>query len=193
MASNALHGKRAISAVEDMIGRELTYAERRVVEEEGFSPEKYLDTEGVETFGVGQTGEWIKKGFPAAFEHHVQRAQKYIPQLPELPEYLQAELIQAEYRGDLGGSPEFRKKFLAGDYEAAAEEFLDSDDYRKSKKEKTGVHKRMERVAEAVRKYGMEASDVGFIETLEEQNNYEPEEVSRDELMATPKFLRTLV
>jgi GH24 family phage-related lysozyme (muramidase) len=152
--AKALHGNKAVKAVEEQLGRPLTYGERRVVEEEGFVPEVYLDTKGVKTYGVGQTGEWIEKGFPAAYQDHVRRAEGYIPNLTELPEYLQAELIQAEYRGDLGGSPKFRKLFKKGKFEEAAEEFLDNDDYRNSKKEKTGVHKRMQRVADAVRKYG---------------------------------------
>lgn len=181
MIENALAGNKAVAAVEKQLGRPLSYAERRVVEEEGFVPQRYTDTKGVETFGVGQTGEWIEKGFPAAFQYHLERAERLIPTLPELPEYLQAELIQAEYRGDLGGSPKFREKFLQGAYDEAADEFLDNEDYRNSKKNKTGVHKRMERVADAVRRYGDDRRSTPSMK-----------EVDMDELKASDKFLSQL-
>ena len=65
----------------------------------------------------------------------------------QFSEDVQAELIQAEYRGDLGGSPKFLRLFNQGQYRQAADEFLDNADYRRSLKNKTGVHKRMERVS----------------------------------------------
>lgn len=154
---NALHGEQAVKAVAKQLGRPLTYVERRVVEEEGFVPNVYKDTKGIDTYGVGQTGEWIKKGFPAALQSKAKRTKQRIPMLDTLPETVQAELIQAEYRGDLGNSPTFLKLLNSGQFEAAAEEFLDNDDYRRSVKDKTGVHKRMERVAEAVKEYGQSA------------------------------------
>ena len=153
-SSKALHGEQAVQAVAKQLGRDLTLVERRVVEEEGFVPEIYKDTKGIDTYGVGQTGEYIKKGFPAALQAKAKRAAQRIPSLGQLPENLQAELIQAEYRGDLGNSPTFLKLLNAGDYETAAKEFLDNDDYRRSVKDKTGVHKRMERVAASVAEYG---------------------------------------
>ena len=60
------HGADAITKVSENLGRPLTYAEQRVVAEEGYRATPYLDTKGVTTQGVGQTGEWIEKGFDAA-------------------------------------------------------------------------------------------------------------------------------
>ena len=144
------HGADAVAKVSENLGRPLTFAEQRVVEEEGYVATPYLDTKGVLTQGVGQTGEWIEKGFEAAFQHHVDRTQQRIPNLQELPDNLQAELIQAEYRGDLGQSPTFLKLFNQGFYNTAAQEFLDHDEYRESKEANSGVHKRMQRVSDAV-------------------------------------------
>ena len=150
------YGQDAIAQVEQNIGRELTYAEKRVVEEEGYVATPYLDTKGIITQGVGQTGEWIEKGFEAAYQHHVDRAERRIPGLKDLPEALQAELIQAEYRGDLGTSPTFVRLLNEGNYEEASSEFLDNNDYRRSQEEGTGVHKRMKKVSDAVASYASE-------------------------------------
>ena len=153
--SKTLYGKDAIKAVEKLEKRKLSYAEKRVVVEEGFSPVPYLDTKGVKTFGVGQTGKWIDKGFKASFEHHVKRATKKVPKLKQLPVELQAELIQAEYRGDLGESKNAVSLINKGKFKEAAEEFLDNDDYRTSvslrgTEFETGIAGRMEKVAQAL-------------------------------------------
>ena len=147
------YGSDAIAQVEGNIGRPLTYAEKRVVEEEGYVATPYTDTKGITTQGVGQTGQWIEAGFEAAFAHHVDRARTRIPNLDEYPEDLQAELIQAEYRGDLGHSPTFLKLLNQGNYAQASQEFLDNNDYRNSKLTGSGVHKRMKRVSDAVSSY----------------------------------------
>ena len=147
------YGSDAIAQVEGNIGRPLTYAEKRVVEEEGYVATPYTDTKGITTQGVGQTGQWIEAGFEAAFTHHVDRARTRIPNLDEYPEDLQAELIQAEYRGDLGHSPTFLKLLNQGNYAQASQEFLDNNDYRNSQLTGSGVHKRMKRVSDAVSSY----------------------------------------
>ena len=147
------YGSDAIAQVEGNIGRPLTYAEKRVVEEEGYVATPYTDTKGITTQGVGQTGQWIEAGFEAAFTHHVDRARTRIPNLDEYPEDLQAELIQAEYRGDLGHSPTFLKLLNQGNYAQASQEFLDNNDYRNSEVTGSGVHKRMKRVSDAVSSY----------------------------------------
>lgn len=146
------HGAAAVKQVEKKIGRPLTYAERRVVEEEGFVDGKYKDTKGIVTAGVGQTGKYINMSFEESFNDHVKKTKKLVPSLDSLPEDVQAELIQATYRGDLGGSPTFRKLLNAGKYEEAAQEFLNNKDYRESIKGNGAVAGRMQRVAEAVAK-----------------------------------------
>tara|TARA_R100000541_G_scaffold13263_4_gene22150 strand:+ start:2155 stop:6885 length:4731 start_codon:yes stop_codon:yes gene_type:complete len=151
VAQDVYYGSDAISKVSESLGRPLTFSEQRVVEEEGYVATPYTDTKGITTQGVGQTGEWIEKGFEAAFQHHVERAKGRVPSFDSLPETLQAELVQGEYRGDLGGSPNFLRLLNEGEYDLAADEFLDNKDYRDSIKSGSGVHKRMKRLSDAVR------------------------------------------
>ena len=144
------YGKDAIREVEKKEGRKLSYAERRVVEEEGYVPALYKDNKGITTFGVGQTGKYIDKSFDETFQDHVKRAKKRIKNFDTLPEEMQAELVQAEYRGDLGQSPKFVRLFNEGKFTEAAKEFTDNDDFRTSVKDKTGVAGRMRKVAASV-------------------------------------------
>lgn len=166
-----LHGNKAIAAVEEMEGRTLSPAERRVVTLEGYVPEKYLDSKGVPTIGVGQTGPWMERTFKESYDAHVAgikrpttRNRGGVPQFDSLPEYLQAELIQAEYRGDVRQSPTAMRLLNEAlslptarkrreRLNQAADEFLDNDDYREAKAKKTGIAPRMEAVARAIAKY----------------------------------------
>lgn len=157
-------GPAAIREVEKLEGT-LTPAQKRVVEVEGYVSTLYLDDKGIVTYGVGQTGEFIKKGFKASFKIHEEDLAKQIPSYKNLPDYLKAELMQAAYRGDIGQSPTFRRLFNTGQYEDAAEEFLNNKDYkdRKAKaraknKDGDGVTKRMEALQKAVRDYGKSKS-----------------------------------
>ena len=149
------HGPKAIAKVEEQEG-ELTPAQKRVVELEGFVQGTYLDTKGIETAGVGQTGEWIGKSFKEAFSHHEDLTKKYINDYDQLPEYLKAELMQATYRGDLGGSPRFRRLMNRGKYDEAADEFLDNAEYKDPNTPKS-IKRRMEAVADAVARYASES------------------------------------
>jgi GH24 family phage-related lysozyme (muramidase) len=133
----ALYGDRAVKEVERQLGRPLSYAEKRVVQEEGFVPRKYYDSKGIVTYGVGQTGDYIEKGFPAAFKDHAERTKKYFKDFDYLPESVQAELIQTMYRGDVlnkKGEPwKWVNYFNKGDYKEAARELLDHKEYKKYK------------------------------------------------------------
>lgn len=147
----ALHGDEAIKAVEKLYGP-LDKIGRRVVELEGFVPVKYLDKKGVPTIGVGQTGEFMEKGFPESLKHHINRVKERVSNFDELPEDVQAELVQAEYRGDLGLSPKTIKLLNKGRFKEAAKEFLDHKEYKKYKKEGGGgnIPTRLEAVAQAI-------------------------------------------
>lgn len=124
------YGWDAIRKIEQIENRTLCEEERRVVMCEAYDTEEYLDSKGIPTKGVGQTGEWLNKTFAEAFQHHVERVTRRIPDYPKLPTYLRAELCQAEYRGDLGHSPAAVKLINTRQWAAAAEEFLDNDEYR---------------------------------------------------------------
>ena len=144
-----LHGRQAVDAVEQREGRTLSYSERRTVMVEGYATEICPDTKNIPTNGVGQTGRWLHSTFKEAFQHHVERVKQRLPDFDEYPEYLQGELMQAEYRGDLGLSPKAMGYLKDGRYHAAAIEFLDHAEYQKDSTSK-GIKKRLEAVSYAL-------------------------------------------
>lgn len=165
MAEGALSGRRAIRHVEQELGVTLTSGQRRVVQEEGYVPHNYDDAtgkpwgsgkgqtmQGVKTYGVGQTGEWITRGFIASYDEHENRVENLIDDYDTLPQYLKDELVQSAYRGDITGSPTAVRLFNEGKYSEAADEFLNNDDYRNTPY--SGVRNRIRSVAHAMRKYG---------------------------------------
>jgi LysM repeat protein len=106
---------------------------------------------------TGQT-----KMTPEQIERLLQRDVKVrLPQVKKLaPEFetyspeLQAELTSEYFRGMVGKSPAAMKLLRAGDFEGAATEFLNAEDYRKSVQEKTGIAGRMKTLADAMRREG---------------------------------------
>jgi len=158
-------GESAVREVEKRLDRKLTPQEKRVVKLEGFVDGYYLDSKGVLTRGIGQTGTYAEgdkslSGFNAAFKSHIDRMKERegMARYDSYTPNLQKELIQAEYRGDIGQSPTFRGLLNAAktpqDYEKAATEFLNNNDYRNAKESGSGVAARMEAVANAVRQEG---------------------------------------
>ena len=79
-----------------------------------------------------------------------------IPIFNNLPAELRIPMLSSFYRGSLSGSPKTIKKINKGDFKGAAKEFLNNKEYRKSKKEGTGVAPRMEELANVLRQYGEE-------------------------------------
>lgn len=148
-------GTDAIKQVELKEGRQLSLAERRVVEEEGFVDGYYKDDKGIETGGVGQTGKWKTKSFTETFESHAKDAKRLIKNFDKLPEDLQAEFIQITYRGDVQQSPNMRKLFNLGKFEEAASELLNNQEYKKRKaKGDDGVTRRLEALSKSIRAQG---------------------------------------
>ena len=80
-----LHGDEAVAAIEKLEGRKLSPREVRTVHLEGFVPDVYLDSKGIPTYGVGQTGEWMKKSFGESFKHHEDLTRGMIPSYDKLP------------------------------------------------------------------------------------------------------------
>ena len=82
-----------------------------------------------------------------------ERTKKTIPNFENLPAETQNALANAEYRGSLGISPNTVGLVNQGKGKEASVEFLNSDEYRTSKKAGTGVYKRMERNAAGLAGY----------------------------------------
>ena len=61
-------------------------------------------------------------------------------------------LVDMAFRGDIKSNNKFVKLLKEGRRDAAADEYLNHAGYRRSKKAGTGIHKRMERNAELLRK-----------------------------------------
>lgn len=137
--------------------KDLSAIMRRIKDLEGYREDPYLDDKGVVTVGVGQTGKYAKMSFEDTAKEFVDITRRLIDDYDNLPLYVRKELVQAAYRGDLGGSPKFVKLFNEGKYEEASKEFLDNNEYRTRKaKGNDGVVKRMEDVSKAVKKYSKE-------------------------------------
>lgn len=149
------HGNEAVAKLEAQLGRQLSLAERRVVEEEGYVDGEYKDDKGVTTSGVGQTGKFRGMSFEDTFEEHAKYARNVIDDFDTLPEELQAEFIQLAYRGDLQQSPTARKLFNSGDYDSAAKELLNHKEYneRKTTGKEDGVVRRLEKAAHQIQMY----------------------------------------
>jgi hypothetical protein len=154
------HGTRAVWELEKAEGITLTEIEHRTVMCEGYATEPYPDSDDPPTLTnkVGQTGEWLHKPFREAFEYHVKRAQKRIPDLLVFPGFLQAELIQAEYRGDLGLSPKACQFIRWGQWRKGAVEFLNHAEYQNPKTPQ-GIKDRIEAVHYALMLRAMHAND----------------------------------
>lgn len=144
------HGKSAISEVEKQEGK-LSPEQKHVVKYEGYVAGEYKDSKGISTRGVGQTGKYKNMTFKESFDEHEKDLIKLIPSYRKHTPGVRKELIQAMYRGDISGSPTFRKLFNAGKYRDAAKEFLNNDEY-KDPKTQTQIKKRMESVAKVVKR-----------------------------------------
>lgn len=95
--------------------------------------------------------------FTKDLKKHENEASRLTKDYDNLPKNVKDNILFATYRGSWGQSPKARKLFNSGRYSEAADEFLDSDEYRLAKggdKNLRGVAKRMEDVADAIRSMG---------------------------------------
>ena len=159
LRDNTFVGKAAVTKVEELEGRELSYIEKVVVQDEGYVTEglDYKDTKGITTSGVGQTGEYMGMSFDETFKAHVNKARGMTAGFDKYPEFLRAQIVTATYRGSWGGSPNTRKLLAAGKPLEAAVEFLDSDEFR-AKDTPDSIKARMQRVADALTAYAQQSN-----------------------------------
>jgi hypothetical protein len=148
-----LHGKRAIAAVEAREGP-LTAMQRRIVELEGFVPVPYLDSVGVVTIGVGQTGKWMNKSFKEAYQFHVDRVRSKLNNFDDLSPRLQAELIQGDYRGDVGKDHKWVEAIENEEFDEAARLFMINDEYDRLRRKGSPIMKRIEAIESAIKEEG---------------------------------------
>ena len=141
-----------------------------ITRHEGFKPEPYLDPNNNWTIGIGTLiGDGSYKALKSSpyYGKKIDRPTaeriaakemgekiKLINRLvgPEkfgsLSPELQAQLVSGAYRGDITQSPKAIKLLKQGNYEAAAKEYLDFNEYKNADKNKaTGIRTRMDEAA----------------------------------------------
>jgi len=133
-----------------MLGRLLTPMEEHLVKQEGYSTKEYKDTKGIATTGVGQTGEFSDMSFDEVMQAQADKTRRLFPGFDTLPEELQKNIFSSVYRGSLSGSPKTIQLFNSGDRAAAADEFLNNDEYRNPKTPQS-IKDRMLATANAMR------------------------------------------
>ena len=101
---------------------------------------------------------------------------KRIPVFNNLPAKLRVPMLSSFYRGGLSGSPETIKLINKRDFIGAAKEFLNNKEYKKAKKEGSGVADRMEELSNALYEQGLsERKKGGRVER--NPYNYEPKPI----------------
>lgn len=150
-----LHGNQAVKAAQQYYGEPvIDPIAEHIIQEEGFVPGIYKDTKGIDTEGVGLTAGNIGKNFfTEVMPKYVKRAMAIDPTYVKLPEETKKALVSMVYRGDIKASHKTAKYIKAGEYEKAAKEYLDHDDYRNSKAKNVAAGKRVHGV-----QYRMEAN-----------------------------------
>lgn len=85
----------------------------------------------------------------------------------ELSPELKEQIISGYYRGDVSGSPRTKQLIRERKFAEAAAEFLDNEEYRESKRKKTGIAPRMEETAAALRKEAELRKNQDFLSSVE--------------------------
>ena len=146
-----------------------------ILEDEGYRLLSYGDTKGNVTVGIGHLGgdpSATGTGFLGAvdrtfttpdeattlavkdIDEKIASARNVLtpPVYDNLSESAKLAVVNMNFRGDLIQSPATVKLIQQGKMEEAAKEFLNNDDYRRSKKAGTGIWKRFEKNAERLRR-----------------------------------------
>ncbi len=137
----------------------------------------YLDSVGVPTIGYGTTaksasGFNVKEGqriplyvadmaLDQEIGEKLKAVNRRIPSFNLLPEKLRVPMLSSFYRGGLSGSPKTIKLINKGKFKEAAKEFLNNKEYKKAKKEGSGVANRMEELSNALLAYDKEIKKAG--------------------------------
>lgn len=96
----------------------------------------------------------VEKLFARDIEVRIPQVKELIPDFENFTPELQNEVMSEHFRGMLGKSKKSLKLMNAGDFVGAANEYLDSKEYRESKEEKAkspGIAKRYENLSNALK------------------------------------------
>lgn len=165
-------GDSAVQAVESRIGVELPERYRRLIRDEGFVVGSYYDDKGVLTTGMGQTGEYMNTSPIVAVKEKEAKATMLVDGYVNYDEDTKGALLSASYRGDMSAGDKWLSLFNKGDYDKAAKEFLNHNEYKARKKanKNDGVVKRLEDIADKI-KNAEYSTDSTNIKAMAEGNN----------------------
>jgi len=129
------------------------YIANYIESHEGRIKETYLDTKGNATIGVGHKQEnpqklvlndlEIDKILYSDIDAKIKIIINLLPKFQTYPLYVQCAIVDGFFRGDLSGSPKTLKLIKEDKWKEASIEYLNNREYLESKKNKTGVWKRM--------------------------------------------------
>lgn len=134
---------------------------------EGIRLKPYKDVDGFsigighkilpnEDFSNGITEEEAKKLFLKDIQQKLLISKRIFPNFHTYPDYLKVALVDGVFRGDHSSNYRTTKLINSGNFIAAANEYLNRNDYKKSKELGSGVHKRLEKNSNAIKRYGIE-------------------------------------
>lgn len=132
---------------------------------EGVRYEVYKDVYGFKTIGIGhkvKAGESFGKLseqevydlFVKDASEKIKLCRKYFSKFDTYPICVQVAILDGFFRGDLSGSPKTMRLMNQGKWIEASREYLNHAEYKQSKREKTGVFKRMDKNALMYLRYG---------------------------------------
>ena len=104
------------------------------------------------------TNEQVRVLFNHDLQEKLALAGRLISEFENLPAYVQVAIVDGVFRGDLSGSPETLRLINAEEWDLVAGEYINNDEYRNSQRQgaRHGVWQRMDRNAEAFRRYAEE-------------------------------------
>ena len=127
----------------------------------------YKDHKGLLTIGVGHlvtpkekatnafkkrlTEDQVLDLFKKDIKSKLDTAHRLFPKFEEYPVDLRIRLLDGIFRGDVSASPNTIKLINAGEWEKAANEFLDNKEYKEAVKKGYGTAPRMKQIADAMR------------------------------------------
>lgn len=127
----------------------------------------YRDHKGKLTIGVGHLVTAKEKAtnafkkrlsedqvldlFKKDIKSKLDSAHRLFPKYEEYPTDLKIKLLDGIFRGDVSGSPSTIKLINKGQWQRAANEFLDSKEYKEASKHGHGTAPRMKKIADAIK------------------------------------------
>lgn len=136
---------------------------------EVFGEEEKQDPGMIERILAGQqamTPEQVEKLFKRDVKVRLPKLKAMLPDYETYNPELQAELASEYFRGMVPQSPKSMASLRAGDYETAADQYLQAKEYETAVKQKSGIAPRMKNLSDAIKREGeIRAGKIKEVET----------------------------